>query len=119
MVCTGAGVAFALWRYYRQEPALRGDFPWGDVLLFGGIGFLCPSLPDLLEPATSPNHRQVFHSVAMAALVRHVAFSAHVEKLDPGTRAPLQAVALAYLSHLGADATTPASLPLLGFKLFK
>ena len=35
----------------------------------GGLAALLTKLPDVLEPAVHPNHRQFFHSVAFAALV--------------------------------------------------
>jgi hypothetical protein len=42
-------------------------FDWGELLLccVAGAGAAC--LPDLLEPANSPNHRKNCHSFATAA----------------------------------------------------
>ena len=37
--------------------------------MMGAATALMPSIPDLLEPATHPNHRKFFHSVAAALLV--------------------------------------------------
>jgi inner membrane protein len=75
-------------------------------------------LLDLLEPATSPNHRQFFHSIAFASLL----VAGFVKLRDWETKATteeflktLGKLAIAgYLVHLALDATTAKSLPILG-----
>lgn len=77
-------------------------------------GAAIASLPDVLEPANSPNHRALFHSVACVAAVTYGAFGKHTEKLSPNDRHALQVGALSYLSHLFLDYQTPKCLPLVG-----
>jgi membrane-bound metal-dependent hydrolase YbcI (DUF457 family) len=85
------------------------------------LGLLCHGLlgaaggvaPDELEPATSPNHREFFHSVSLGALG-----AAWVKRVmdDPtvpqATNDMLAAFAAGYGGHLLADSTTPKGLPL-------
>lgn len=76
------------------------------------------SLPDWVEPAANPNHRQFFHSVAFAVFVG--AGMQRFYKWRPAS--PLQEAFRwfslvpggAYLAHLAIDATTPKSIPLIG-----
>lgn len=105
---------------------------------FGGV------LPDLLEPASSPNHRQFAHGVLPAMAVAWFGRGEHQKGCDvlyawanaaprPGDLAVLfnsqnetprwlrfviagffRAVPNGYATHLVADATTPRGLPLLG-----
>lgn len=76
------------------------------------------NLPDLLEPATHPGHRQFFHSLAFAGLLGTAGYKAY--KWEPSTpsdeaiRFLLMVGIGAYFVHLFLDATTPKSLPILG-----
>ena len=92
----------------------------GDPLLSGLMGALLGSLPDVLEPAHHPHHRQFFHSATFAAAVAYA-----LKRLDgwetvEPTGQILRALAMigsaAYLSHLVMDATTPRSIPLLALR---
>lgn len=76
------------------------------------------NLPDLLEPATSPNHRAFFHSLAFAALLGTCLHElnqwrpqADSEKFWKGAG---MLAASVYLIHLALDFTTAKSLPLIG-----
>ena len=110
-VC-GAGYTVAKYFYEKQDnPEL--EFPWGDLLLNTGLGFLLGSLPDWIEPAANPNHRKFFHSLTAAAGVGYGAFGKHTETWPDEVKKPVQATAVAYLSHLAADSTTAKSLPLV------
>ena len=75
-------------------------------------------LPDLLEPAVHPNHRQFFHSVAFAGLIGVGAYKLYKWKPETQAGRVTRFVALvgasAYLIHLLVDAGTPKSLPLVG-----
>lgn len=83
-----------------------------------GIGALCGTLPDLLEPACHPNHRQFFHSVACAGLVGVAWYRLY--RWEPQTnsedlvRLLLLGVGGAFLIHLAMDAFSPKGLPLIG-----
>jgi len=75
-------------------------------------------LPDVLEPATHPNHRQFFHSIAFASLLgiaTHKVYRWEPEDtVDKAVRFTLLVGASAYFIHLLLDAGTPKSLPLIG-----
>lgn len=108
------GAGYTVAKYYldkQDNPDL--EFPWGDLLLNTGIGYLLGSLPDWIEPATTPHHRQFFHSLTAATGVGYGAFGKHSEEWSEEDRKPIQATALAYLSHLAADAWTPRGIALL------
>jgi hypothetical protein len=76
------------------------------------------SLPDWIEPATNPHHRQFFHSVLFLGGVCYVSY--RVYRWEPQT--PWQSfvrwlslvTAGAYIVHLVCDSGTPRALPLLG-----
>lgn len=82
------------------------------------LGSLSATLPDLLEPATNPRHRQFFHSVAFAAIVGGLAWRIKEWQPEDAVEDALRGLLLvgcsAYLIHLGMDALTKRSLPLLG-----
>jgi len=85
----------------------------------GGIAAtIFTGLPDLLEPATSPNHRQFFHSVAFAALLAWGLYTLHKWEPQDSAEKFWKAVGMlamsGYLIHLALDATTAKSLPLIG-----
>lgn len=129
---------------YIAEPQLRGSDRFWNVVggaLGGAIG---GRLPDMLEPATNPNHRQFAHGVLPAIGVtvatknmrrkardkaRSWANQAHTPSAsralrvgESGPPRELRFVALGalrgletgYASHLAADALTPKGLPLVG-----
>lgn len=76
------------------------------------------NLPDLLEPATSPNHRAFFHSVAFAALLGMCVYELNQWQPHSGSEKFWKSVGMlaasAYLIHLALDFTTAKSLPLVG-----
>ncbi len=87
-------------------------------LVAGTAAAFFTKLPDMLEPATCPNHRQFFHSVAFAGLLC-LAFH-ELWKWQPDSaggeflRALGQVAIPAYLIHLLLDSLTAKSLPLVG-----
>ncbi|MDO9177679.1 MAG: metal-dependent hydrolase [Agitococcus sp.] len=89
-------------------------------LVGGSLASLLGSLPDLIEPALHPNHRQFFHSLTFASLLISGMKSAYEWQPKPHDDAGrmLRALGLigsgAYLVHLMMDATTPKSIPFLG-----
>src|SRR6266700_3269721 len=61
-------------------------FDWREFFLCTGAGAFAGLAPDILEPATSPNHRQFFHSVIAAGLVAYAISGDHTLKLSRTTR---------------------------------
>lgn len=82
------------------------------------IGALGAKLPDMLEPALHPNHRQFFHSVSFLAAMSAGLYKVYKwspdDPLEKLIRGVLLLGGVAYASHLLCDATTPKSLPLVG-----
>lgn len=48
----------------------------GELLLSSGIGLSTARIPDILEPAIHPNHRDFFHSLVFAGITGYVGFKA-------------------------------------------
>lgn len=107
-VCVG-GIALAA-ENKQEEPTAK-------PLIAGGLACLAGTLPDILEPACHPNHRQFFHSLAFAGMVGHGVYKAWQWKPESKTqewlRIACMAVGGAYLVHLAMDATTPKRLPIV------
>lgn len=61
---------------YLADRSSKAGAPTVNPILGGVAAALFTNLPDLLEPATSPNHRAFFHSIFFAAFVgvsdRHI-----------------------------------------------
>jgi inner membrane protein len=109
-----AGLAIAsAAAHHEQQNGEQTAMP----LAAGAVGAFCTNLPDILEPATSPNHRKVFHSVACAVVLIAGFKKAWNWKPEDDFGRLLRFVALAgtagYLAHLALDATTKRSLPLI------
>lgn len=107
---TGAAVnTVCQWGRRNEQPDAKFDFGEMLVCSLAAGGGAC--LPDLLEPADSPFHRQFCHSVVAAALVAYAMSGKHTLHLGWFGRMVLLMVGLGYLSHIAADATTPRSIP--------
>lgn len=82
------------------------------------LGAFMGKLPDILEPALHPNHRQFFHGFAVLAAVSAGLVKAYQwspeEPLEKFVRGLTLVGGVAYLSHLLCDASTPKGLPLIG-----
>lgn len=83
-----------------------------------GIAALTTNLPDILEPAIHPHHRQVFHSVFAAIAVGYTwneLYEWHpAENGEKALRFILMTGCAAYLVHLVLDSLTSRSIPLVG-----
>lgn len=87
-------------------------------LLDGLVASVATGLPDKLEPAIHPNHRQFFHSILLAGVVGYGTYRAWAwepaEDWQKLARWALLIGGAAYLTHLALDFTTKKSLPLIG-----
>lgn len=88
-------------------PQARFDF--GKAATWTAVGALAATLPDWLEPGTSPNHRGFFHSVAVLVAIIWLLMVVPIGTL--ATIALWVVAALGYASHLVADSFTPRRLP--------
>lgn len=86
-------------------------------LAAGGLGYVLGTLPDRIEPATSPNHRQFFHSYTFLGLVCAGMYKTYRWETENEwqslARFALLAAGGAYMAHLLMDATTPKGLPVI------
>lgn len=84
----------------------------------GFCGAVATRLPDILEPATNPNHRQFCHSILFGCAVGYGTYKAWqwepTEDWQKFVRWALLIGGAAYLTHLALDFTTRKSLPLVG-----
>ena len=91
--------------------------PTAKPIAAAGLAYLTGTLPDILEPAFHPNHRQFFHSLGFAGVVGYGLYKAHQwepeTETDKWLRFACLAVGGAYLVHLAMDSTTPKGLPVL------
>jgi len=95
--------------------ALREPLSWSDVFWCGVGGVVGGLGPDVLEPATNPNHRNVAHSLVAGGVVTSAWRPLNDASTAPSwARAFGRGVVVGYISHLALDFTTPDGLPLLG-----
>lgn len=103
---------------FLAEQERKAGVQTAKPIVAGTAAAFFTKLPDMLEPATSPNHRQFFHSVAFAGLLC-LAFH-ELGKWQPESaggeflKALGQVAIPAYLIHLFLDSLTAKSLPLVG-----
>ena len=85
-------------------------------LVASAVGGFFGRLPDLLEPATSPNHRQFLHGFVFLGGL-YIGLKKTIDwKPDNDFDKVIRAVMLigggAYISHLALDSMTKKSLPI-------
>ena len=105
---TAASIYLALTHSYNEKSTLKGF-----IYSLGG-GALVGVLPDLIEPATSGNHRGFFHSLTFATLLGYIFYKRHSnENIGNAMKIFFGVIGSAYGSHLALDSMTPRRLPLL------
>ncbi len=78
------------------------------------IGAFSGALPDIIEPATSYNHRRFFHSYAIVLGGGHLICRVlKKDNVNDNLKMATRVFAAGYASHLGLDFTTTKGLPLL------
>lgn len=111
----GAAAALALVSAV-EEYGRTGKISTRTVLVACG-GAACGTLPDLVEPAIHPNHRQFFHSVTFAALLAIGLYEIYLWQPQTDADKLIKVVLLiaggAYLVHLIMDSQTKKSLPVI------
>jgi len=86
----------------------------GGVVLSGLGGLASGCLPDLVEPATHPNHRGSFHSATAGGILGYFDCKAMTyPKLSDDEKLAILVLSAGYFSHLILDALTPKSLPIV------
>ena len=105
-----AGVAMACYGMQKNEEI--------NPLLAIGTSTVFSKLPDWIEPATNPHHRQFFHSISLLAALGYGLKKTYDWEPEDQVGRALRFLTLCagagYISHLVLDGLTPRSLPLLG-----
>jgi len=104
------GLAMACYGQHKGEPL--------NPLLVIGASTVFSKLPDWIEPATNPHHRQIFHSITFLGMLGYGLKKTYDWKPEDKGAQILCFLSLCagvgYISHLVLDGLTPRSLPLLG-----
>lgn len=112
-VVAGVGIGIVI-AYKESHTGESTAWPF----LGSGLGALFGTLPDILEPAYHPNHRQFFHGLVFAAVLGYFGYKFYQWKPEEPWQQTVRTVGLiaigAYLIHLAMDATTPKSIPVVG-----
>lgn len=110
----GGMVAGGILEWGNQSKINSNEINFGKVFgasILGGFGGL---IPDLLEPANNPNHREFFHSLVFGylLLVGNQKIQSQ-EDIKPELKFLSNSISNGIFSHLGLDSTTSRSLPLI------
>lgn len=112
VVIGAATVAVA--NLFKQLVQMQNDptrsFNWTELAVYAAAGGMIAVIPDLLEPATTPEHRHFFHSVFFGTGILYATHGAYSRTWDHEARTLLRAAGYAYISHLAADALTPKGI---------
>ncbi|TGK12929.1 metal-dependent hydrolase [Leptospira stimsonii] len=81
------------------------------LIIGAGLGAVGGMIPDILEPADHPHHRQTAHSLAFALLL--FGLNSQAKKYYPDASLALDSLFVGYASHLGLDSTTPMGIPFI------
>lgn len=76
-------------------------------------GYLGGLIPDIIEPATNPNHRGIAHSVATLSVTGCILVKVNKVEKNPYLSAFSRGIGYGVASHIISDATTPKGIPLL------
>ena len=102
--------------FATQEYLEEGEIT-GKSLAAGGLAALTARLPDILEPAYHPNHRQFFHSLTCAGLLVGGMYHLYKWETEDEFEKFLRFAGLvaggSYLIHLLCDSRTPKGLPII------
>jgi hypothetical protein len=111
-LCAGAGAFAGLGPRLCRRPAAETWNQETPNLQRPDARNLLHLLPDVLEPATSPNHRQFFHNVVAAGLIACAISGKHTLKFSRPTRLFLWAFGMSYLSHIACNSSSaPCAIP--------
>ena len=95
----------------------KDEFDLTKLAFASSLAYTLGRLPDIIEPATSPNHRQFFHSYTFFVLLGVGMLKAHQWKPETEykklARYSLLIAGGAYATHLLMDSTTPKGLPII------
>lgn len=106
----GATLGFGCYLLYKL--ITKKAFEWDKAIICTGLGTVCGILPDVLESATSPNHRKFAHSlVFLSGLTIGEIKIIEDKKLSEEYKLFLSSAIVGYGCHLFLDSSTPRGLP--------
>ena len=100
----------------RMNPYYRFNvFELAVVGVLGNVvGRFAGQLPDLLEPAYHPGHRDFFHSVGFSALAAVGVKKLYTNpRVSPVVKLVAKTAVAGYASHVLMDGGTPAGVPMI------
>lgn len=93
--------------FAKNKPSVQG---LGTAFGLGGLG---GSIPDIIEPASNPNHRKFFHSAGFSTfLASFLKVITDDDEIAHDKKLAFIILILSYLSHILSDSTTPRGIPL-------
>lgn len=110
--CVGLAASVLKQTLQRQFDPAR-QFDWAELAAFGVAGGLIGLVPDLIEPAVTPDHRGFFHSVSFGAGLWYATHGPHSRRWEGDSRVAARTLCWCYLSHLIGDAGTPKGVKLI------
>jgi membrane-bound metal-dependent hydrolase YbcI (DUF457 family) len=100
--------------WHKKQTNPQEPFPLGKFILYTGTGYFLASLLDWIEPSKgNPNHRQFFHSASFVVVLVAIQHSDWLKVRSSPMQAVIRAAIFQYLVHVGADALTTRSIPLV------
>jgi membrane-bound metal-dependent hydrolase YbcI (DUF457 family) len=107
----GASITLTLYIIYNKL-IKKKELTLGGIAGSLGIGIIGGTFPDSVEPATNPNHRHFFHSIAFSlAIILGRKKLYEILGLNEEIKRYFDWFLSAYGSHLICDAQTPKGLP--------
>lgn len=99
----------------QSDPTKAFDFKEliGSVIAGAVASTLTCILPDILEPASHPNHRKFFHSITAYGIVNYFSYRVSNSEFSDDEQNILQCALSGYASHLIADSRTPKGLKII------
>ena len=115
--------------FIKDKPTTNEDYDIGELLLSTCISTCTARIPDILEPAINPNHRDFFHSIVFGGLLGYAGYKIwedlqerrrkrkllNIDKMELIEIGEIFFLILigSVLLHLILDAFTPKGLPFI------
>lgn len=125
----GAILGTSIYLTIQDNSTEKRNVDLGELFLFSGIGLSTARIPDIIEPATNPNHRDFFHSLVFAGIMGYVGVKAlqdfqtrRLERRASGIEKwskyeyvdiAIMIAAGSILLHIVMDGFTPKGLPFI------
>lgn len=108
------GASISVLSYLLHKKARNETTDLMEIFAIGLCGGAVATLPDVIDPAYSSNHRSIGHSIVLSGLL----ISALAKKLEENPKITkhqrdfAKSMIWSFASHLLLDSSTPAGLPL-------